>query len=175
MITPLGYDAVFASIGMKNRTQLDWFDTFDHGERRITLLPCNHWTMRNPIIGPNRNLWGSYLIRTAAGPTIFISGDTAYFEGFKEIGEGYGIDLTILSLGAYEPRWFMKQSHMNPAEAVRAMKDLHAEKMFIVHWGTFRLGDEPVHAPLGDLKRELKKENMENRLLDIVHGETLYF
>ncbi len=175
VITPLGYDAVFASIGMKNRTQLDWFDTFDHGERRITLLPCNHWTMRNPIIGPNRNLWGSYLIRTAAGPTIFISGDTAYFEGFKEIGNLYAIDLTILSLGAYEPRWFMKQSHMNPAEAVRTVKDLHAEKMFIVHWGTFRLGDEPVHAPLGDLKRELKKENMENRLLDIVHGETFYF
>jgi len=175
VISPLGYDSVFSSIGMENRTQLDWFDVFDDGKRQIILLPCNHWTMRNPIIGPNRNLWGSYLIKTASGPTIFISGDTAYLEGFKEIGDLYHIDLAILSVGAYEPRWFMKQSHMNPAEAVQAVKDLKAEKMFIVHWGTFRLGDEPVHVPPMDLKRELKKENMEDRLLDISHGETLYF
>jgi len=175
VIAPLGYDSVFSSIGMKNRTPLDWFDVFNDGKRQIILLPCNHWTMRNPIIGPNRNLWGSYLIKTASGPTIFISGDTAYFQGFKEIGERYQIDLAILSVGAYEPRWFMKQSHMNPAETVQAVKDLKAEKMFIVHWGTFRLGDEPVHVPPMDLKRELKKENMVDRLLDISHGETLYF
>ena len=175
VITPLGYDSVFSSIDLKNRTQLDWFDNFDDGKRRITLLPCNHWTMRNPIIGPNRNLWGSYLFRSSDGMTIFISGDTAYFRGFKEIGERYAIDLAILSLGAYEPRWFMKQSHMNPAETVQAMKDLHAKNIFIVHWGTFRLGDEPVHAPPMDLKRELKKENLEDRLLDMAHGDTLYF
>jgi len=175
VITPLGYDSVFSSIGMKNRTKLDWFDAFDDGERQIILLPCNHWTMRNPIIGPNRNLWGSYLIRTAAGPTIFISGDTAYFQGFKEIGERYDIDLAILSVGAYEPRWFMKQSHMNPAETVQAMKDLKAKSMFIVHWGTFRLGDEPVHIPPEDLRRELQKVNMADRLLDIKHGDTLYY
>ena len=175
VMTPLGYDSVFSSIGMKNRTKLDWFDVFNDGERQIILLPCNHWTMRNPIVGPNRNLWGSYLIKTASGPTIFISGDTAYFKGFKEIGERYHIDLAILSVGAYEPRWFMKQSHMNPAETVQAVKDLHAEKMFIVHWGTFRLGDEPVHVPPVDVRRELQKANMSERLLPINHGDTLYF
>jgi N-acyl-phosphatidylethanolamine-hydrolysing phospholipase D len=175
VITPLGYDSVFSSIGMKNRTKLDWFDAFDDGERQIILLPCNHWTMRNPIVGPNRSLWGSYLIRTKAGPTIFISGDTAYFQGFKEIGERYDIDLAILSVGAYEPRWFMKQSHMNPAEAVQAMKDLKAKSMFIIHWGTFRLGDEPVHVPPVDVRRELQKANMADRLLNINHGDTLYF
>ena len=175
VITPLGYDSVFSSIGMKNRTQLDWFDAFDDGKRQIILLPCNHWTMRNPIIGPNRNLWGSYLIKTASGPTIFISGDTAYFRGFKEIGERYHIDLAILSVGAYEPRWFMKQSHMNPAETVQAVKDLKAEKMFIVHWGTFRLGDEPVHVPPENVRRELQKANMSDRLLNVNHGDTLYF
>lgn len=175
VITPLGYDSVFSDINMKNRTQLDWFEAFDDGDRQIILLPCNHWTMRNPLTGPNKNLWGSYLIRTKTGPTLFLSGDTAYFKGFKEIGEGYDIDLAILSVGAYEPRWFMKQSHMNPAEAVQAAKDLKAKKILIVHWGTFRLGDEPVHVPPEDVRRELQKVNMADRLLNIKHGDTLYF
>jgi len=175
VITPLGYDSIFSSIHMKNRTPLDWFEAFDDGDRQIILLPCNHWTMRNPLTGPNKNLWGSYLIHTKTGPTIFISGDTAYFKGFKEIGNRYDIDLAILNVGAYEPRWFMKQSHMNPAEAVQALKDLNAKKMLIVHWGTFRLGDEPVHVPPDDVRRELQKENMTDRLLDVKHGDTLYF
>lgn len=175
VISPLGYDGIFSSIGMKNRTKLDWFDSYRDEQREIILLPCNHWTMRNPLVGPNRSLWGAYLIRTATGPTIFVSGDTAYFKGFKEIGNLYDIDLAILSLGAYEPRWFMKQSHMNPQETVQAFKDLKAKKLMIVHWGTFRLGDEPVHVPPLDLKRELEKENLSDRLMDIAHGETLYF
>jgi len=175
VITPLGYDSIFSSIEMKNRTQLDWFEAYNDGDRKIILLPCNHWTMRNPLTGPNQNLWGSYLIRTKTGPTIFISGDTAYFEGFKEIGERYDIDLAILSVGAYEPRWFMKQSHMNPAEAVQTLKDLKAKSMFIVHWGTFRLGDEPVHVPPLDVRRELQKAEMMDRFLDIRHGGTFYF
>jgi len=175
VIAPLGYDSIFSSIDMENRTQLDWFDAFNDGEREIILLPCNHWTMRNPVTGPNQNLWGSYLIRTKTGPTIFISGDTAYFEGFKAIGERYHIDLAILNVGAYEPRWFMKQSHINPAEAVQTLKDLKATKMLIVHWGTFRLGDEPVHVPPEDVRRELEKADMVDRLLDIRHGETAYY
>ena len=142
---------------------------------KITLLPCNHWTMRNPLSGPNRNLWGGYLIRTRTGPVIYLSGDTAYFEGFKEIGKRYDIDLAVLNVGAYEPRWFMRQSHMNPAEAVQAAKDLNAKKMLIVHWGTFRLGDEPVHVPPEEVKKELQKADMADRLLDIRHGGTFYY
>ena len=73
VITPLGYNDIFADLKMNNRTQLDWFDKFKDGKREITLLPCDHWTMRNPIEGPNASLWGSYLFRTASGPTIYIS------------------------------------------------------------------------------------------------------
>ncbi len=175
VVTPLGYDDIFSSLEMNNRTRLDWFDALSDGEREIILLPSNHWTMRNPLTGPNRDLWGAYLIRTKTGPTIFISGDTAYFDGFREIGDLYDIDLAILSVGAYEPRWFMKQSHMNPAEAVQAAKDLRAKKIMIVHWGTFRLGDEPVHFPIEAVKRALKEAGMADRLLDIRHGETYYF
>ncbi len=131
--------------------------------------------MRNPLTGPNRSLWGSYIIKTAGGYTIYISGDSAYFDGFGEIGSDFNIDLAIINLGAYEPRWFMAPSHLNPEEAVMAFKSLKAKKLLIVHWGTFRLGDEPVHFPPMDIKRELKKQGMLNRLVDISHGETYNF
>ena len=174
IITPLGYNALFNELSVTYRTPLDWFDCFESTQVKITLLPCDHWTMRNPVAGPNRSLWGAYLIQTHDGFTIFVSGDTAYFQGFREIGEAFHIDLAIFNLGAYEPRWLMGKSHMNPAETVNAFIDLKAEKMFIVHWGTFRLGDEPVHFPPMDIKRELAKQGLSDRLVNLSHGQTLF-
>jgi N-acyl-phosphatidylethanolamine-hydrolysing phospholipase D len=174
LITPLGYHGVFQDLNMKNRTQMDWYDVYRDNDRSITFLPSNHWTMRNPIRGPNHSLWGGYIIESSAGPTIYVTGDSGYFDGFSEIGQDYDIDLVVINLGAYEPRWFMASSHMNPKEAVQAFKELGAKKMMIVHWGTFRLGDEPIHFPPNNLKRELKKEGLSHRLADIRHGETFF-
>ena len=75
-------------------------------------------------------------------------------------------------MGAYAPRWFMAPSHMNPQETVDAFKRLRAKKLMIVHWGTFRLGDEPVHFPPLDLRNELEKQGLLDRWVDIKHGET---
>jgi L-ascorbate metabolism protein UlaG (beta-lactamase superfamily) len=175
VITPLGYDAIFDKLGMKKRTQLDWFDTCHQGARAITLLPCNHWTMRNPFVGPNRSLWGSFLIKTASGPTVFISGDSAYFKGFREIGREFSIDLAMINLGAYEPRWFMATSHMNPSEVVQAFLELGADRLAILHWGSFRLGDEPVHFPPQDIGLEIQKQGLSHRLIRLNHGQTLFF
>jgi len=172
VISPLGYVPSFADLSMAHRTQLDWFGGYGDGKMEITLLPCNHWTMRNPLTGPNRSLWGSYLIKTAGGKTIYISGDTAWFDGFHEIGRIFDIDLAIFNLGAYEPRWFMAPSHINPRECVQAFRELGARRLMIVHWGTFRLGDEPVHFPPLDLERELKKEDLLDRWVRIEHGGT---
>ena len=174
VISPLGYDQIFRDLAMINRTQLDWFDSYGDGKQKITFLPCNHWTMRNPMAGPNRSLWGSYLIRTAGGHTIYISGDSAYFDGFEQLGKEFDIDLAIFNVGAYEPRWFMAPSHMNPRETVQAFKELNARKLLIVHWGTFRLGDEPVHFPPIQVKEELKKEGLLDRWVDLKHGETFF-
>ncbi|UCE53558.1 MAG: MBL fold metallo-hydrolase [Desulfobacterales bacterium] len=174
IITPLGYKEIFQDLDLQHRTQLDWYDTYRDDNRTITLLPCNHWTMRNPLSGPNHSLWGSYLIKTASGYTIYISGDTAYFDGFEQLGKEFDIDLAVFNLGAYEPRWFMAQSHLNPREAVQAFKELNAKKLLIVHWGTFRLGDEPVYFPPIQIKQELKKDGLLDRLVDLKHGQTLY-
>jgi L-ascorbate metabolism protein UlaG (beta-lactamase superfamily) len=174
VITPLGYNQIFRDLAMNNRTQLDWFDSYGDGKQKITFLPCNHWTMRNPLAGPNRSLWGSYLIRTTGGYTIYISGDTAYFDGFEQLGKQFDIDLAVFNVGAYEPRWFMAPSHMNPRETVQAFKELKARKLMIIHWGTFRLGDEPVHFPPIQVEEELKKEGLLDRWVDLKHGETFF-
>jgi N-acyl-phosphatidylethanolamine-hydrolysing phospholipase D len=174
VITPLGYDSIFDDLGMKHRTQLDWYDVYTDDQWEITLLPCNHWTMRNPIAGPNHSLWGSYMIQTASGKTIYVSGDTAFFDGFHEIGRQFDIDLAIINLGAYEPRWFMAPSHMNPRETVEAFKQLKAKQLMVVHWGTFRLGDEPVHFPPMALRREMEAEGLLDHWVDLKHGQTHY-
>lgn len=175
VISPLGYDDVFNDLEMRKRTHLDWFDSYSKGGLEIMLIPCNHWTMRNPIVGPNTSLWGSYLIKTESGFTVFVSGDTAYFDRFQEIGEDQKIDLAIFNLGAYEPRWFMAQSHINPKETVQAFKELRADRLMVVHWGTFRLGDEPVHFPPIQIREELIKEGLIDRLIFLSHGETFYY
>ena len=174
VITPLGYNSTFKNLKMHNRTQMDWYDTYNDSARSLTLLPCNHWTMRNPMTGPNRSLWGSYLLRTASGPTLYFSGDTAWFNGFHDIGQEFDIDLAVFNLGAYEPRWFMRHSHINPAETLTAFEELQAKKLLAIHWGTFRLGDEPVFKPPLDLKEEAEKRHLSDRIVPLTHGQTLY-
>lgn len=175
VITPLGYDRVFNAAGMNRRTQLDWYERYGDGKREITLVPANHWTMRNPITGPNRSLWGGYLIKTAGGPVIYVSGDSAYFDGFEQLAQDYDIDLAIFNMGAYAPRWFMAPSHMDPAETVQAFREIKARKLMIAHWGTFQLGDEPVHFPPRDLENALKKVELSTQWVHLDHGHSYTF
>jgi L-ascorbate metabolism protein UlaG (beta-lactamase superfamily) len=173
VISPPGYAELLEGAGLRRRTVLDWYESFRSGGSEITLLPCNHWTMRNPVAGPNLGLWGSYLIRTATGPTIYVSGDTAYFDGFDQIGAEFDIDLAVFNLGAYEPRWFMAPSHIDPAETVQAFRELNARRLMIMHWGTFQLGDEPVYLPPQQVRDEMQKAGLLSRLVDWKHGDIL--
>ena len=174
VITPLGYDDIFNGLKLNRRSQLDWFDSFEDNGLEITLLPCKHWTMRNPIFGANQSLWGSFLIKTPNGKTIYISGDTTYFRGFREIGSEYEIDLAIINLGAYSHgrTWWL--SHLNPRQAVRAFQDLQAKQMMIVHWGSYNLTSEPVHFPPIHLRPELEKAGLTDRWANLNHGQTLF-
>jgi L-ascorbate metabolism protein UlaG (beta-lactamase superfamily) len=173
IIAPLGYGDILDETGLHRRTELDWFGSYREKGREITLLPCNHWTMRDPIAGPNLALWGSYLIRTRSGHTVYVAGDTAYFDGFGQIGREFDIDLAVFNLGAYEPRWFMAPSHIDPRETVRAFQELGARKLAIMHWGSFRLGDEPVHLPPVHLRAEMARAGLLDRLVDWKHGDTI--
>jgi L-ascorbate metabolism protein UlaG (beta-lactamase superfamily) len=126
--------------------ELDWWQSADVRGVKITLVPAQHWSRRG-LSDTDETLWGGFVYE-ADGLRAYHSGDTAYFSGFKLIGERVGpIDLAMLPIGAYDPRWFMKPQHMNPADAVQAFVDLGARHFFAMHWGTFKLTDEPLDEP----------------------------
>ena len=151
---PLGYRAWLARCGFRNVIELDWWEehALPGGGFRVSATPARHWTRRTPW-GTNRRLWCSYAILPAEDPgfRVYFGGDSAYACFFREIGARLGpFDASILPIGAYEPRWFMRPMHMNPEEAVRAYLDLGGTgAMLGMHWGTWRLTDEdPLEPPI---------------------------
>lgn len=152
-ITPLGYREWFADRGVDRVRELDWGDgatvavPTGTGVVEVTACPAQHWCRRG--LRTNERLWASFAVRLQGGGAIYFGGDSGYFPGFRDIGSEVGpFDLALLPIGAYEPRWFMKSSHMNPEEAVRAYGDLGGTGAFVgMHWATFRLTDEGVLEP----------------------------
>jgi L-ascorbate metabolism protein UlaG (beta-lactamase superfamily) len=127
-------------------TELGWWDSADVGGVRVTFVPSQHWSRRG-LTDSNRALWGGFVLE-GGGVSVYHSGDTAYFGGFAEIGRRFPrLDAALLPIGAYDPQWFMSKQHMNPAEALRAFHDLGAGKVVAMHWGTFKLTDEPLDEP----------------------------
>jgi L-ascorbate metabolism protein UlaG (beta-lactamase superfamily) len=126
--------------------ELDWWETTQLGTLEITLVPARHWSMRMPW-NKNDTLWGGYVIKSPEG-VAYHSGDTAYGPHFTEIGQRCGtIDWAMLPIGAYAPRWFMEPQHMDPDEAARGFEALGARNLLAMHWGTFKLTDEPLDEP----------------------------
>jgi L-ascorbate metabolism protein UlaG (beta-lactamase superfamily) len=137
-------------------------------------VPSQHWSRRS-LFDEDKTLWGGFVIDDASR-RVYHSGDTAYFSGFSEIGTRCGpLDAAMLPIGAYDPRWFMAPQHMNPADAVQAFRDLGAQRFFAMHWGTFKLTDEPLDEPPA-LLRALWREHAldESRLFVPAIGETVW-
>jgi L-ascorbate metabolism protein UlaG (beta-lactamase superfamily) len=149
-IAPLGNALLVAkAIGTDKTETADWGATISiGGDVRVTIVPAHHWSAR--VLGDRRMaLWCGFVIRSPAG-LVYNAGDTAYGDGriFGDIRKAFGApDVAILPIGAYEPRWFMKQQHANPEEAVRIMMDCGAQQGLGVHWGTFQLTNEARLAP----------------------------
>jgi N-acyl-phosphatidylethanolamine-hydrolysing phospholipase D len=151
-VAPLGYDRWLRRRGARHVVELDWWQHVDlttpGGTLSVAATPAQHWTRRTPF-SERKRLWASFVVRAGAAAPVYFCGDSGYFPGFDVIGRTYGpFGITLLPIGAYEPRWFMKPAHMNPEEAVRAYCDLGGRGLFAgMHWGTFRLTDEPPLEP----------------------------
>jgi L-ascorbate metabolism protein UlaG (beta-lactamase superfamily) len=127
-------------------TELGWWQAVEIGGVRVTFVPAQHWSRRTPA-DTNATLWGGFVVEGRAA-TVHHAGDSAWFEGFREIGARFpGIDAALLPIGAYDPGWFMERQHMNPEQALRAFRALGAGTMVAMHWGTFKLTDEPLDEP----------------------------
>jgi L-ascorbate metabolism protein UlaG (beta-lactamase superfamily) len=175
-ITPLGNDTI-----MRNHDQAiaaeayDWEARVDIGAgAAIALVPTRHWSARN-LSDRNMSLWTSFVIETPYGSIYFVA-DSGYGDGrhFRGARERHGpFRLAILPIGAYEPRWFMRDAHMNPAESVRAFIDCGAELALGHHYGTFQLSDEPIDAPLIALADALRDAGISPELFRTLRpGET---
>jgi len=177
-VTPLGYRGWFGDLGIAV-TELDWWDEAEvegrDGPVRVVCAPAQHWTRRT-LRSTNKRLWASYALLLPGGGRIYFGGDSGWFRGYREIGERLGpFALSLLPIGAYDPRWFMAPAHMNPEEAVRAWRDLGARGAFVpMHWGTFRLTDEDPLEPPVRLRAAWEAEGLPERDLHVLrHGETV--
>ena len=154
IVSGLGNAALLANLGYEKAIELDWKASTSVGTSTVHFVECQHRSARG-LFDQMRTLWGSFVVETSEG-NIYFAGDTGYSPHFKEQGERFGsFALSILPIGAYEPRWFMKDIHLNPEEAVQAHLDLNSERSLGMHFGVFQLTWEAVDQPVLDLKAAL--------------------
>jgi len=159
VITLAGNARLLRSARITRVEELDWWDQTRDSPFRVTATPAQHFSARTPF-DRNRALWGGFVF-VAGGVRIFFAGDTGYAPHFREVrARCGGVDLALLPIGAYEPRWFMKDVHMNPAEAVQACEDLGSPPSLGMHFGTFQLTAEGVDEPVRALERALDARGM---------------
>jgi L-ascorbate metabolism protein UlaG (beta-lactamase superfamily) len=145
-VVPAGLGPFFRRAGADKVVELEWWGRTQVGSLTIDFVPSQHWSQRGAT-DKNDTLWGGFVVE-GDQRRVYFAGDTAYFEGFKEIGRRFpGIDAALLPIGAYDPEWFMRVQHMNPEDAVNAFQSLGARLLCAMHWGTFKLTDEPLDEP----------------------------
>jgi N-acyl-phosphatidylethanolamine-hydrolysing phospholipase D len=171
-VAPLGLDRWMARRGARRRAELDWWQAHDGDGFRVTAVPAQHFSGRGAR-DRNRTLWCGFVLE-AAGRRIFFAGDTGYSKDFADIGAKFApIDLALLPIGAYDPRWFMRAMHVNPEEAVRIHRDIGSRQSVAMHWGTFRLTEEPLDEPPKLLRHALTAARIPaERFWVMQHGET---
>ena len=169
IVVPFEVGNLVHDLGFQSVHELHYWEAFEYGTTRITLTPCHHWGAR--VLHDSHRGFGGYIIEVG-GRTIYHCGDTAYFDGFREIGERFRIDLALLPIGAYDPP-SGREVHMNPEEAVAAFLDLGAARMIPMHYGSFRLSYEPPDEPLKRLRIAARERGVEDRVTVMTEGESV--
>jgi len=140
---PKNVGKLVSRLGFERVHELGTWESFRHGHLKITLTPARHWGAR--VLHDNHRSFGGFLIEYA-GRSVFHCGDSSYFDGFREIGGRFPVEIALLPIGAYDAP-SKRDVHMNPEEALRAFVELGAATMIPMHYGTFRLSYEPLHEP----------------------------
>ncbi|MEV6650965.1 MBL fold metallo-hydrolase [Streptomyces sp. NPDC051219] len=160
LFVPAGLGRWFRRRRFTTVTELDWWEAAELGAPggvRFEFVPAHHWSKRT-LLDTCRSLWGGWVLSDRTGQRVYFAGDTGYGHWFGEIGRRHpGIDLALLPIGAYAPRWWLRDVHADPEEAVRACLDLGAHRMAPMHWATFVLSAEPVLEPLTRVRAAWQK------------------
>jgi L-ascorbate metabolism protein UlaG (beta-lactamase superfamily) len=171
-IVPHGVADLVADLGFARVEERRWWQTAElEGPvpMRITATPAKHWGAR--MFSDTHRGFGGYVVETAGSPRVYHSGDTAYFGGFREIGERLRPDVALLPIGAYFPDSY-RAVHTSPEEALQAFLDVGAAAMVPMHYNTFRLGREPMSEPLPRLLRAAEKAGVIARMQPLSEGES---
>ena len=167
VVTPLGNSRFARAAGIRRVVELDWWQSAQSSSVPITLTPAHHFSARSPF-DRNRALWGSFVIEIG-NRRLYFGADSGYAPHFRAIRERHGdIDLALLPIGAYEPRWFMRPIHMNPEEAVQAHLDLGSARSIGMHYGTFQLTTEAIDEPLHALARARTARGLPDAAFDVL-------
>lgn len=173
-VVPTGVEDVVSGLGFAQVLSLKWWQSLDlpntsPARINITATPARHWGAR--LFNDTHRGFGGYVIQATGSPTIYHSGDTAYFNGFREIGRRLRPEIALLPIGAYYPDSY-RAVHTNPEEALRGFLDLGASVMVPMHYNTFRLGREPMDEPLPRLLSAAKCAGVLDRIHPLAEGRS---
>lgn len=171
IIVPRHVRDLISDLGFGKVTELDWWESCRIGNLEITHTPSRHWGAR--IVRDMHRGYGGYVLR-AGRHSIYHAGDTAYFQGFHEIGQRLRPELALLPIGAYHPASY-RNVHTSPEDAVQAFLDLGSRWMVPMHYGTFKLSHEPVDEPVQRLKAEARRLHIQKKVCVLEEGVTKFF
>jgi L-ascorbate metabolism protein UlaG (beta-lactamase superfamily) len=153
--------------GIENVIEFLWWEEIEIKGSKFTFTPVQHWSARG-IADRNKSLWGGWFMNLKT-ETIYHAGDTGYSKDFIETKKRLGSpSISLIPVGAYAPRWFMKTNHVNPPEAIQIAIDLESERNFGMHWGTFQLTDEEILEPPKMLKESLRDQGLPDTFFNIL-------
>ena len=173
IVVPHGVEDLVEWMGFERIHAMSWWEQIEIQRLAITMTPCKHWGARM-FRDMHREYGGYFLAPLNGGTTVYHSGDTAYFDGFREVGERLRPDVALLPIGAYFPDSH-RTVHTSPEEAVRGFVESGAKWMVPMHFGTFRLGREPMEEPLQRLNADARRLGIEAKVRVLGEGETLRF
>lgn len=158
-------------LGFDRIHEMQWWDVVEEKGIRITCVPARHFSGRTPW-SRNRSDVAGYVFE-AKGRTVYFAGDTAPGEFFAELAGRFSLTAALLPIGAYKPYEWFKKIHLNPSTALEAFRQCKAQYLIPIHWGTFKISDEPMSEPPKLLQEEAKRRGLEERVRILKNGETL--
>jgi len=167
IVVPHGVDDLVSQLGFRRIYTLKWWQSIEIAGLHITMTPCQHWGAR--MFNDTHRGYGGYVIDSGR-QSVYHSGDTGYFEGFAEIGRRFTPTVALLPIGAYFPDTYLAV-HTSPEEALRGFAEVGAKWMVPMHYGTFRLGREPMDEPVQRLRAEARRLGVEDKVQILEEGE----
>ncbi len=171
VVVPNGVEDLVQWMGFEKLHVMSWWNEIETLGLKITMTPCKHWGARM-FRDMHREYGGYFVAPMDGGQTVYHSGDTAYFEGFSQVGERLRPDVALLPIGAYFPDTY-RTVHTSPEEAVRGFVECGAKWMIPMHFGTFRLGREPMEEPVERLNADAERLGITDKVRVLSEGETL--